>query len=738
MKNNWTTTFAAATVFAAVSFGQAPTDFGYQRLTVNGTPALGQRPLVVILMQYDGAVPAANLAQAPPLAHDKAYYDSLVFNPLATSVNGYYMENSHGRFLWTRAGQGTYGPYFVNGDEYDAETSTDKTLKRLYAALSRAYFDGLDFSQYDRNGDGVITSDELGVLVIDNVATTGAANRSPNPGCWVPFQQNYNVCLNRIANVGHEASLMSMAHELSHTLGTIDMYGSTGNENYEYTLLGATIFPTLDDRRKFHLDPWHKMMLGWIEPQIYSLETDGKAVIDVAPMVNGNQPVILYSPYKGTNEFYMLEFRSSSWAGGNSYDTNVNDAGISNPAQTGLVIWHIQTKGLGGENISADVNVIDAYDAPGAQMISVFMNGAPNFSRGSGNLWPAASVVPYSLQWLDGNGRAVQITIGKIANNGTTLPVSWGPPPAAPAPPANEKMFFYNQSSDSAATGQINDADASFTTLQSYGAGAFSPWTHVVAGGSQIFFYNASSGVAALGQLDGAGNFDQISSLRGFSTGWTNITYHKGYFFFYNAHNGVAAVGLFNNGVFQQYNSWTSFSPGWTHIVSTPKGLLFYNAANGSGAVGDWSYVTAGTGFGYISKVNFNQLSSFQAGSFSTGWTQIVSTSDGVLFYNAANGVQVMADVAASGGVTTRSRSLESLRTGWTSVAVQNDDILFYDAVSGDVAIGGIRKFSAGLEGVSEVNALQAGSLVIRQVYPGFFSTGWSQIVTVTIPPVIH
>jgi len=36
--------------------------------------------------------------------------------------------------------------------------------------------------------------------------------------------------------------------------------------------MSATIFQTsptadiLDDRRRFHLDPWHKMLLGWTMP----------------------------------------------------------------------------------------------------------------------------------------------------------------------------------------------------------------------------------------------------------------------------------------------------------------------------------------------------------------------------------------------------------------------------------------------------------------------------------------
>jgi hypothetical protein len=72
-------------VLAALPDGvtaQTLADFGAGSLTTGGTPATGERPLLVILMQYNGAVSAAQLKNAPAIAHGNAYFDDLTFNIL--------------------------------------------------------------------------------------------------------------------------------------------------------------------------------------------------------------------------------------------------------------------------------------------------------------------------------------------------------------------------------------------------------------------------------------------------------------------------------------------------------------------------------------------------------------------------------------------------------------------------------------------------------------------------------
>src|SRR5213078_2076252 len=137
------------------------------------------------------------------------------------------IENSKGRFYWARAGAGTYGPFKVKGDQYDPETKTHTSFTRLGLALRLLAENGFNFDECDTNGDGYVMQTELSVLVIDNVARNTGADRSPIPFCFGPAGQHVQVCLNKMALADNRASLGTFAHELSHQLGTIEMYGDT-------------------------------------------------------------------------------------------------------------------------------------------------------------------------------------------------------------------------------------------------------------------------------------------------------------------------------------------------------------------------------------------------------------------------------------------------------------------------------------------------------------------------------
>jgi hypothetical protein len=289
------------------------------------------------------------------------------------------------------------------------------------------------------------------------------------------------------------------------------------------------------------------------------------------------------------------------------------------------------------------------------------------------------------------------------------------------------KVFAYSSKNLQGATGQINHANASFTTLKQP-FGGFSPWSNVVPGGVDLLFYNSRSGHAAIGQVDGAGNFSTTQSIPDgqIGPGWTHITFHNGYYLFYNTDNGLAAVGNMQGANFRTYNTWNgSFSKGWSQITSTPNGLLFYNTQTGSGEVADWDFVRSGPGFGEISQVNLRHLNSIS--DFSTGWTHVVNTSNGVLFYCSSNGRSVIVDMVPGGSLSTRPRSETTLPTGYDSILSQNDDILFYDRDTGDIAIG------------TTVHPVSLKTGVwVRQNYPKYFSPGWTDLVPTMSPSSPH
>jgi hypothetical protein len=369
-------------------------------------------------------------------------------------------------------------------------------------------------------------------------------------------------------------------------------------------------------------------------------------------------------------------------------------------------------------------------------MISAFITGAPSFQRGNGDPWKgsfAGTVIPYPLKWLDGTGRPVKIKVGAIVNNGENLSVSWSDYPD-PIPPVPQKIVAYNAQLHTAVTGVINSSTASFTTLKTL-SGNLSAWTHVVGGSSNVLFYNTTTGEAALSQVDSVGNLT-TSFYRGrgsFAAGWTSIVFHKGYYLFYNSASGQAAVGSFSNTDFRTYNGSIFLGSGWTNILSTPNGLLFYDATNGSGAVGDWSYVTSGPS-GLVSEVDFRQLKLYLPGSFLTGWTNVVNTSNGILFYCSINGKVAMTDVHSDGSVTTRPGTQNTITTGWSNIASDNDDILFYNAANGNVGIGAIVKAGQYATYTSGPSVPVPGSFAMRRIWPNYFSLGWTNIVSAVSP----
>lgn len=296
-------------------------DFGFQNLKVNGKPALGHRPLLVIVVDFAGA---------NPLAHNAPWYDSFVFDvsPTTQSVNGYYSEISNGRFSWSRGA--TIGPLALPGSNRYANFPNDTTYSSnlVWHAMVSGLF---DFKAYDANADGHVTADELQIAIISNDGDGGGATR------WAgqvhpegsPVDWTGNVAL-----LGHRGDFATLCHELSHTLGTLDLYGVWSQEclSYKVTLMSCTL-GALESPEIYHLDPWHKMQLGWSEPRIFSLNASGNASVPSAQALEATGPIILYDPSVGTNEFFILEYRARNSPKGAGYDVNVADEG--------LALWHI-------------------------------------------------------------------------------------------------------------------------------------------------------------------------------------------------------------------------------------------------------------------------------------------------------------------------------------------------------------------------------------------------------------
>jgi len=353
-------------VFSSFLVGATLQDFGYGKMTY---PVV---PLLIVTAEYAGL---------PPLTHTNAEYDSLVFNPFnAPNVNGFFLENSKGQFFWQRAAQGIYGPVQLPA-AVGQETNDNKRPARVIEAVMAR---GFDFAQFDKNGDKTVDIGELAVLIIENYPS--GARRSTDPPCIKTGSSSVQVCATPLL-VGDRPSLFLIAHELSHFLGTLDLYGRWGIDalHNRISLMGPLVGGA-DGRESVHLDAWHKLQLGWVEPQIYSINSPAIPVLAAANTTFRDSAIILYDPARGTGEYFLLEYRAANQQGFH-YDRDTSG--------NGLAIWHIQQDG--NKNPMSVPNLL----GNNVTYLGVFSEGAPALVRTGTQLW-GSDATTQRLQWLDG------------------------------------------------------------------------------------------------------------------------------------------------------------------------------------------------------------------------------------------------------------------------------------------------------------------------------------------------
>ena len=377
-------------------------DFGYQHMRVNNALPSGHRPLLVIVADFAGD---------PVLAHDRNYYDQLTFDLFSSlSVNGYFLENSLGRFYWSRAGQGTIGPVPFTAQERD-EIRLDDAAGISRVITKAATWSGFSFDPFDANSDGMITDDELAILIFSNDIDSPGASRSIDPsGCLRPPGSAVNVCC-VVAIAFHETTtpqggstqyFEDVLHELSHSLGAVDLY--YGPDAGACLSNGLTAM-SCSRNVPLHLDPWHKMQLGWVEPRIRSLRAGGVETLPIPQLGQPDAPVILYDPQFGTSDFFMIEYRSKSVPSYAGYDTGV--------ASEGLAIWYIKQ----------DQNH-DPVEFPNDIPKVVIHRGAPGLDRAGSVLWKSGETTPH-LNWLYAPNMPSKIVVRPFNAGDSAITFEW-------------------------------------------------------------------------------------------------------------------------------------------------------------------------------------------------------------------------------------------------------------------------------------------------------------------------
>lgn len=393
--------------------------------------APASRPLLVILAEFTGldvSHPASftHPTNPPPyywdahkkglLYHSSGEYEPMVFNQGTQphTLNGYFHEISNGRFAWTKAG--------VVKVSLPKEALRANLGDACFAyLLQQVYATGeVDFTAFvgglDGWGNGLITREDLGILLISNDPSIGWQTEG---GLDVTLTGATKIHFNGSMATAHDhEDFGTECHELVHAVGNdVDLYGFPTYGNGRLTIMSYTgVSDPVENPETWHLDPWIKMQFGWTDPRIVEIPSKGSAILPAAQLMDPNAPVILCprNYYRG-GEYFLLEYRTTNCAAGPGYDANVLGYSPDTMQCGGLVIWHVYPRALWSKNQqpvwseSAATNHLD-FEARGR---------CP---------WPSNTTTPVLRYWDGHASTLVRLHVRPFVPGANSITVDWDQP----------------------------------------------------------------------------------------------------------------------------------------------------------------------------------------------------------------------------------------------------------------------------------------------------------------------
>lgn len=300
--------------------------------------------LLVLIFNYNNGHYVDSDAKIEQLWSDYIFGTGTRENETA-SINDYYREISYGKFYFNPIliGGNTTGVYSFHLDKdysddqgrhaewpffefnYDmmgaleslAEKGLDPAEFEAEGVNHQNYFrtlvDYWDAPQWEHNPQWYSTSKILCVFPPYNMEQVG----------WTPLSYAADS-FSLYAHVNQDSSWGTIAHELAHTLGTIDVYNFG---SYYSDLMSAY---TADEYGAAHINPFYKIVFGWIEPDIIT----ASSTVTLFPATSDRyRPVII--PTSDPNQYYIIENRASE-----KFDSILGDFGYES-----INVWRIDKFG---------------------------------------------------------------------------------------------------------------------------------------------------------------------------------------------------------------------------------------------------------------------------------------------------------------------------------------------------------------------------------------------------------
>jgi len=280
-------------------------------------------------------------------------FGSMVFGPWSpSSMNDYYQEVSYGSFSltgsvvgWYRAAQSR--TYYANG-QHGFGSYPNNAASLVAEAIAAADQGGVDFSQYDNDGDG--TAESIFVVhggegfetsanqndIQSHYATLSGMGDPSAPYTYDGKLVDPYLCVAELqaSSPATHVKIGVWCHEYGHMLGLPDLY-DVGYRCTGITSHGIGVFGIMGygcwgwntqlPERPTQMCAWSKIRLGWISPTVVSSPVTGQTL----PPVETNPTVLDIGMDTRPTEHFLLEYRDN---------TSGFDLGLPG---TGLCIWHV-------------------------------------------------------------------------------------------------------------------------------------------------------------------------------------------------------------------------------------------------------------------------------------------------------------------------------------------------------------------------------------------------------------
>ena len=357
--------------------------------------------------------------------------EAMVFGP-APSVGDYFYNESGGRLELRKAGVLGWYDSIKDAEHYRAASDPDDAdgdgwtsghVEKWAEAIRKADKE-FDFSAYDYNHDGVLSEDELGILIVIPQNSPFGTNRWAEGGQY-PYSEPLIVDGVRIGMIaewytGNPPDMGTAAHELSHLyLGTPDMYF------WFFQPYAAGSYSLMDNSYgNSRHDAYNKLRLGWLTPKTingsgcYSIRQAGDGAQGGYGSEAGDGADALVLPSADGKEFFLIENRQR----GEYYDSALPDSGIS--------VWHVMEDPAVFGSLEAPEGVDEAmwsqvppYDWGRRMIRQIRPTYGPPFDNYKA-LWTGTDLngTPLVLRWHDGSDSRYAIT--NISESGPLMSIT--------------------------------------------------------------------------------------------------------------------------------------------------------------------------------------------------------------------------------------------------------------------------------------------------------------------------